>query len=461
MRSLGLGFGAASAALALVACTSLLGDFDVSATTTGPDGSSPTDADTTDGTVSPSDAATEAEASLPPLVCKPAAAPVRLDTTTNGVSFIPPIRAYRANNQTRVIALKKGVAGFTVYTFGSGGGPQINSVPPPATPFPGQVYDAQPIPGGIGVLVFEPLPAPSQGSRFVIYKVLDSNAGAAPDIVGVIPTSAGAAGLTAATFSAFGADDYFVAATFDVGGGNAEVRALRRKQGAQPGAPQPVGSAPMGGDSRIKDIARIGNFAILFNDKGPEQGKPGAAGYFRVSDEPTSPSSTAVTALSRTADRPVVTFGAASAPTGLRLAVGEINFGAGTGRLLAGGLGPADLTPVDVTKLPVAYNLSTFFDAPINGGDARWVTTDFLAVGTSLGGGGLNFFWYDAQNATMRAALVGAQKLVPDRTPTYSTLAPRSLVGGLGDIDLVWAEAPDAGGIGTLFTQQIVCARAN
>jgi hypothetical protein len=345
------------------------------------------------------------------------------------------------------------VPGFTLYTLGNGpsGGVQITVVPSSAvTPFPGTVEDVQPIPGGLGVLVWEP-------TRFVIYKFADGSSTPSQDPValglpgGVVPTSA--------TFTAFGQDDFFVQATY-VEGGTGTIRAARRKQGATSPALVVVATgAAAGGESRIKSVVRAGSFAFLFNDKGPEQGAAGAAGYYVVPDDPIAGGSAPLIALTKRVDRPIASFAAGPSPAGIRLAVGEVDFQGGTARMLVGNLGPAELNPADVGKLNDAYKLSTFFDAPVQGGDPRWVNSDFVAVGAPVSGGGLNLFWYDAAAASMRVALVGAQRIVPERTATYSTLAPRSLVGGLGDFDVVWSEAPDAQGVATLFTQQIVCAR--
>lgn len=456
MRRFAMASGIGLACLSLLACTSLLGDFSVGgASATSPDGA----VGDTDGAVAvdgstAADAGTDA--ALPALTCKPSTAPARLDTSGNGINYLPPIRAFRSGNQTRVIAQKKGTQGFTVVTFSSGGGTQVNTVPALGGTFPGTVYDVQPIPGGIGVLVLEPIATTSQ-YRFSLFKVLDNGGGAAPDIL-----TAGMTGnVSGATFAAFGQDDFYIAATVEAGNGNAEVRAARRKPGGQPVGMVTVASGPNGGDTRIKNIVHVGTNAVLFNDRGPEQGRVGAAGYYRVADEP-SPGSTGLTPLTPPGGKPLAMFAAGSAPAGVRLALGEVDFQAGTARMLAGTLGPIEIANADVGKLNAAFQLTSFFDAPVQGGDARWIQNDFVAVGSSLGGGGLNLFWYDGDNAAMRVALVGAQKLVPDRTPAFSTLAPRSLVGGLADFDVVWTEAPaNDQSPGVLWTQEIVCARAN
>ncbi len=450
MRRVVLWSGLVSA-FGLLACTSLLGDFEVSATSTTVDSGGAGDGSAADGDVPVTDGGTaDADAGLPLLRCRISGQPTVIEKAP-GTSFGQPLKAFRAGNQTRIVARKSNQQGFTIYTVNNGPGLQQTTVP-----VNGPVYDAQPIPGGIGVLAVDQSVAAN--TRMAIYKMPDTaQTTIAPDFVSDIVLG----GANNASFAAFGNDDFYVTMTVGIDANNAEVRATRR---TAVGAVNPWVTVARGkpdGETRIANIVKVNQRVFLFNDKGPEQNSTGAAGYFRVPETPNpTDGPTGVIPLTRDPKLPIAIFGVAGGPAGLRLAAAEVDFAGGTARMLAGGIPASDLdNPIDVSKLPTAYKLTSFFDAPVNGGETKWTGTDLVAVGAPIGGKGMNFYWYDALAASMRAVAIGPDTLLADRTIRQSTFAPRTLLGGIADIDLVWTEDGANGADGTLWTAQLACAR--
>jgi hypothetical protein len=225
-----------------------------------------------------------------------------------------------------------------------------------------------------------------------------------------------------------------------------------------------VATGPADGTTRVSAIVRANGKAFVFNDKGPEQGSTQGGGYWELPEDPASAvNNTPLKVLTKPGGLPIVTFSAAGSTTGMRLAAAEVNFGAGTGALRIGSLTNAELSPsIDVTKLPVAVNLASFFDAPIEGGDSRFSGTDFIAIGSPLGGKGVNFFWYDIGLGKVRGVQVGdTGKLLPTQTIQSSSFSIGSLLGGIASLDLVWTEAANPPSIpdGALFTQTLNCAK--
>jgi hypothetical protein len=160
-------------------------------------------------------------------------------------------------------------------------------------------------------------------------------------------------------------------------------------------------------------------------------------------------------------------------PTGVRAAVGEVDFNAPVGEpfgtLKIGVIPPTSFDAIDAKTLPPAFSLSSLLEAPFGGGNVEFFGDDFVWIGPPPDpqqGQGLNFYWYDPKLGAMRGKRAGENKLIPevhDIAATSLVTPLRDALTGLGGtFEVIFVRntvAADGGTEGQIFLTEITCTR--
>lgn len=457
------GVSAMLAFSALGACTAVLGDFEIASNAAGDagaDGSAVVDSGAPDSAV---DASVDADAGS-------AAAPFKCSVGTaqqldSRPSYMQKIWASRGTDgSARVVtrtpfdtvAAPESV--FRIHVVGADGMPKPSNNVILKSPRPdgegGAVLDAKPISGGLGVLVTEYDPSDTAKARLALYTVMDSSSMVpGTNLPSTLLTASSAVadytGLQTGTFAPItssGNESYYYAVTRpgSIAGGDVDLRIGRWLNAL--GTFNSASTGPAS-DRRMAFIVSTANQVYLFNERQPSQS---SSLYWGLPVDPTGiAASIPPTPLGNGF---VAVAGEPSAQANfMKLAVLEL--GTTTSKLRVGAL--TDLATV--SSLPVAFALQPqSFAGPV---DARFLGTDFLAVGPASNGG-LNLFWYDIPTTNVRAVQVDDTKLLGGRVIQSASFALLSVSVGKAELRLFWTEPPAGSpAVASLWHAPVVCEK--
>ena len=438
----------ALAALALIptaafGCTALLGDFEVNATNTTPeggggDGPSNADGDTDGGGSTDADPDAFDAQSLVFTTCGINESSIRTiqevpDAGPGGVGWYGQVQIFRINQTTvRVIAQRNiqsgGVAGpqdgATIYTFDpkNGSGPLNPTILD--LQGAGRYYDARRLGNqGILALLFMERDPAAPVVRMKVYELPDGNPSGQSSIKvsADFPTPTGGSGSGALGayannneyFWALGGVPSAVGPTFDLMVGH-------RVSASSLPTPVVIHSDADERMVRIREIARSQQTQYIFNDKGPDSAQEKGSAFYPTPQD-TQAGVPPKNLQPATSSKPWVMIGASGVTTGdgLRLAVAEVDFSATNfGQVRAGLVSQADLAALDGSKVPPAFTLTSLSDVPSEG-EARFFGPDMIWLGTPpepLKGQGLNMIWYETDKRVMRAKQTGMQRMLLNHT---------------------------------------------
>ena len=459
MRKVFLALALAGAALSLFGCTALLGSFEVEPGSGGADGG---DAD--GGTAGDAEAdAPDAAAFL--MQCGVAGPPRELATNPGG--FDRELRVYRGMQGVLVIARKRNAEELDVFGFDprqNGNAPKADSVKAP-----GVILELTGTTGrAIALNLYRDEMVNPPVARLKLISIEDGTLTITERVISQdVPF--GADDYSGATAAVGGDDAFFVLSRPSTQPGFSQQIDVGRSTQVMPLAPlSTIHRGSGGGETRVRAVVASGGRAYVFDDKGPDGPNSPGTSYWEVSDDGTG-GITPPKPAHAPGTKPHVLIAAASrVGPGMRAAFAEVDLAPGAatpGVLKIGEVSQAELSAMDANKLPQAFTLTSLVDAPIEGGEARFVGDDFLWVGTPpdpFRGQGLNFYWYDVKNRVIRARNnKDTSKLLGDRTNIqFSSMTFAAPPSGISaTLDLVWTEFDANANVGKLFYATVGCVR--
>lgn len=448
----------AGAAFTLFGCTALLGSFEVEPGSAGPDGGG---LDGGDGTAG--DALADAPDAAAFLMQCGVAGPPR-ELATNAGGFDRELRVYRGTQGVLVVARKRNAEALELFGFDprqNGNAPKTGIVK-----VPGMVLELTGTTGRAVVLnLFQDelaiarlrLISIEDGTLNIVERVISQD----------IPF--GANDYSGAGAALDSVDVFFALSRPSTQPGFSQQIDVGRSTQVMPVAPlSTIHRGSGGGKTRVKSVVVSGSRAYVFDDNGPEGPNSPGTSYWEVPDNG-SGGITPPKPVHPPGTKPHVLIAAAARGVpGMRAAFAEVDLAPGAatpGILKIGEMSQAEVSAMDATKLPAAFTLTSLVDAPIEGGEARFVGDDFLWVGTPpdpFRGQGLNFYWYDVKNRVVRARNnKDTSKLLGDRTTIqFSSMTFAAPPSGISaTLDLVWTEFDSNANVGKLFYATVGCVR--
>ena len=430
-----LGFAFAAAIFPTLACTALLGSFEVGgATPLGGEGGADAASEATGAETGPTEGGGEggADASVPLLKCS-------LDDTSprkiESGPLTPLVYAYSlgTSGQTRVIANKVGV-GVQVYTYdrnGGGGSTQIT----PVTKI-GQVLAVRRLPNGIGILSLDTAAPPATGTSIGVWIVDDATGSANRTSFHVV--AAGASQPTG-SFALLGTDYLFA-----YGDGAGTIQAGRFVAGG--GAPTllTVASGLTGGAGNVRSVEGANGKMYVFNDVGPDPSNGNASAGYYVVDLGVTMAGPLVSLGSGANGKASFGISSDTALGNLQVAAVELDLANGSppAVLHAGSVPGGKGTGFNVLDLPSAFTFDSLIDAPFGDhSSARFQGMDFIALGANPNKDpGLDFVWFDTKVGALRASNGNATKLLPTRKVTGVAAILTQSTGIFANLEVVWNE---------------------
>jgi hypothetical protein len=435
----------------LVACTAILGSYEVGPSGAGSEGG----LDGSDATPSEgggSEAGDGGDGGLPLLRCA-------IDDRNPRVLDNGPLtaRVYAfalGTTQTRVIASKLG-GGVQVYTFDrNGGGPPQRSFSVAA----GQVLAVRRLPNGIGILSVDPV---NGGSSLGVWLIPDDATGVASR------TTFGPAGMgnrSTGAFAALGSDYLFA---YGNGGGTIVAGRFVAGSGAAPLLTVASGLGAGGGGANVRDVQVAGGRMYIFNDVGPDSSNGNASSGYYVLPDTVTMTGPLQSLGSGAPGKAAFGISGESLAGNLQVAAVELDLANGMppAALHVGGVPNAKATSFGVLDVPTAFAFDTLVDAPFGDrASARFQGSDFVAMGANPNRDpGLNFLWYETKLKAVRAFNGNATKLMPTRSVSAVAALAVQTTGIFASFDVVWienaAQDQDAATQSKLFTATMNCLR--
>lgn len=414
---------------ALVACTAILGAYEVgpSAVAPGADGG---DATASEG--GSSEAGDGGDGGPPLLRCAIDDRNTRV--LDNSSPLTPSVFAFPSSNgQTRVIANKLG-AGVQVYTFDRNGGASM----PPLGVAAGQVLSVRRMPNGIGILSVDRPSLATTSPSLGVWLVDDATGSARRITLRAVDCTHRLTGA----FASLGGDYLFA-----YGDGTGSIFAGRYAMGTTGDATVfPVASGLSGNGGNVRDVQVADGHMYVFNDVSPDNGS--SSGYYVLPD--TVAATGPLQSLGSGAPgKAAFAIGGDSLAGKLQVAVVELDLSNGMppAVLHAGGVPSAKAATFNVVDIPAAFTFDSLLDAPF--GDhtsARFQGSDFIALGPNPNHDpGLDFLWYDTKVKAVRAFNGNSAKLLPTRSVSAVAAFAVQTTGIFATFDVVWIEnaAPD------------------
>jgi hypothetical protein len=450
-----LGFAFAAAVVPTLACTALLGSFEVGGATPlggegGADGSNEASGAETGATEGGGEAG--GDASVPLFKCslddKNAH---KLDSgPLTPMVFAAPL----GGGQTRVIANKVGV-GVQSYTYdrNTGNPPQIATFSQI-----GQVLAVRRVLNGIGILSLDSAP-PAQGTSLGVWFIDDASGSAKR--TGFRLVNLGGQTQPTGSFVPIGSDFLYA-----YGDGNGSIEVGRVSNSGQ-STVLTIASGLSGGAGNVRSIEAANSKAYVFDDVSPDPSNGGgSAGYYVVDDAVTTftplrtigsgaPGKSSFTIAT---DSTLGTFQVGSVELDLVNATPPAVLHAGK---VPAGAGMS----FTVLDLPTALIFTTLVDAPFGDhSSSRFQGADFFALGPNPNKDpGLDFVWFDTKLEALRAVNGNGTKLLATHSVSGVSALLTQSTGIFANFDVVWNENATQNGDPTaqsvMYSAQMNCIR--
>jgi hypothetical protein len=451
-----LGFALAAAVVPTLACTALLGSFEVGgATPLGAEGGADAANEATGGEAGATEGGGEAggDASVPLFKCS-------LDDKNAHKLDSGPLTqlvfAYSINNmQTRVIASKVGV-GVQAYTYDRNGGgtPQIT----PLTKV-GQVLSVRRLANGIGILSLDTAASPATGTSIGVWIIDDATGSANRTTFRLV--NGGTSQATGA-FVTLGTDYLYA-----YGDGNGSIEAARFVAGGGPPTPMTIASGVTGGAGNVRTVEVANGKMYVFNDVGPDPSNGNASAGYYVVDAAVTTSNGVTTLGSGVTGKASFAIATDSALGNFQVASVELDLANGTppAVLHAGSVPAGKGSKFNVLDIPTALTFTTLVDAPFGDhASSRFEGTDFIALGPNPNKDpGLDFVWFDTKIGALRAVNGDATKLLATHSVSGVAAVLTQSTGIFANFDVVWNENAtqnnDPTAQGVMYSAQMNCIK--
>lgn len=455
------------APLAVMGCTAILGDFEVTAgsgpgTSDGsPDGTTPEGGADGGSDANDPDAADAQDAqSTVFTTCGFGAVRTieEIEDATDTTGFGRQLQIFRVGARVRVIAQKRIGDGVTVYSFDplqNGNNGPLPTADVIDLQDAGRYLDTRRLANQQSLsLLFMERAVGAPIAHMKVVELPDSNPTAQQSIRVSKdfndPTSFGATGadLSGALGVYATNNEYFWAlGGMPAAGGKFDLWIGYRPNVSTLPDPIVIHTTTESRDVRIRDMVRSQQTQFILNDRGPDGPNDQGSSYYAV-PQATPPAAFAPRPFSPAGGKPFVVFGSSGIATGdgIRLAVAEVDFSSTNfGTVRAGTVPQSELNAgFNGTKVPIAFTLSSLTDVPAEG-EARFFGDELLWLGTPpdpLRGQGLNFIWFNTQTRVIRSKQTGMQRLL---NPAHTNIQQSSIVldtqtAVTAELDVVFTE---------------------